>query len=48
MLAICTNKPFDAPQANLDFLGMANFFDALVGGDTLPVKNLNPPQCIAA
>ncbi|MGB2357890.1 MAG: HAD hydrolase-like protein, partial [Paracoccaceae bacterium] len=41
-LAICTNKPFDAAQADLDFLGMADFFDAMVGGDTLPVKKPDP------
>ena len=41
-LGICTNKPFDAAQADLDSLGIADFFDAMVGGDTLPVRKPDP------
>jgi phosphoglycolate phosphatase len=40
--AICTNKPERLTHALLDALGWASRFDAVVGGDTLPVGKPDP------
>lgn len=37
-LAVCTNKPQAAAVTILEALGLAGFFAAIVGGDTLPVR----------
>lgn len=41
-LAVCTNKPTAAAMAVLHGLGLAAFFDAVVGGDSLPVRKPEP------
>ncbi len=41
-LAICTNKSEDLAWQALEGLGMARYFDALVGGETLPVRKPHP------
>lgn len=41
-LAICTNKPERLTQLLLDALGWQGRFDAVVGGDTLPVRKPDP------
>jgi len=41
-LAVCTNKPQRATEAVLDALGLASFFDAVLGGDALPVRKPDP------
>ena len=41
-MAVCTNKSEDLAWLALEGLGMAHFFDALVGGETLPVKKPDP------
>jgi len=35
-LAVCTNKPYDATMEILKALDLAGYFDAVVGGDSLP------------
>lgn len=37
-MAICTNKPEQATHAVLEALGLARFFSAVAGGDSLPVR----------
>jgi phosphoglycolate phosphatase len=41
-MAVCTNKPEAATHAILDALGMAKFFSAVTGGDSLPVRKPDP------
>lgn len=41
-LGVCTNKPEGASWQVLRATGLASFFDALVGGDTLPVRKPDP------
>lgn len=41
-LAICTNKPERLTRMLLDALGWARRFDAVIGGDTLPVCKPDP------
>ncbi len=41
-LGLCTNKPFAPTQAVLRHLGWSEIFDAVVGGDTLPVAKPDP------
>ena len=41
-LSVLTNKPEVPSRAILTGLGLAHFFSALVGGDTLPVRKPNP------
>jgi phosphoglycolate phosphatase len=41
-LAICTNKQEALTHRLLDALGWQNRFDAVVGGDTLPVRKPDP------
>jgi phosphoglycolate phosphatase len=40
--AVCTNKPECLSRSLLDALGWEHRFDALVGGDTLPVRKPDP------
>lgn len=41
-LGICTNKPEAPARAILDILGIADAFDVVFGGDSLPVKKPDP------
>ncbi len=41
-MAVCTNKSEDLAWQALEGLGMAQYFDALVGGETLPVRKPHP------
>ena len=41
-LAVCTNKSEDLAWMALEGLGMAEYFDALVGGETLHVRKPHP------
>jgi len=40
--AVCTNKPEQLSRLLIEALGWENRFDALVGGDTLPVRKPDP------
>ncbi|WP_428672603.1 phosphoglycolate phosphatase [Roseibium sp.] len=41
-LAICTNKPVGPTETILDDLGLAEFFSAIVGGDSFPERKPDP------
>jgi len=41
-LAVVTNKPVVATRKILQLLGLADFFDVIVGGDTLPQRKPDP------
>ncbi|RMH46796.1 MAG: phosphoglycolate phosphatase [Alphaproteobacteria bacterium] len=41
-LGICTNKPAGLARAVLAHLGLAPFFDVVVGGDSLPERKPHP------
>ena len=47
-LAVCTNKQEKLARRCLDQLGWANRFDALIGGDTLPVRKPDPTPLFEA
>jgi phosphoglycolate phosphatase len=47
-LAICTNKPEGLANHLVEALGWAGVFDAIVGGDTLPVRKPDPLPLLAA
>ncbi|TAK07132.1 MAG: HAD family hydrolase [Rhizorhabdus sp.] len=47
-LAVCTNKAEGLARRCIDALGWANRFDALVGGDTLPVRKPDPAPLFEA
>lgn len=47
-LAVCTNKAEHLARRCIDELGWANRFDALVGGDTLPVRKPDPSPLLEA
>lgn len=47
-MAVCTNKPQDASQAILDQLGLARFFDVVVGGGSTPNLKPHPEPVLAA
>ncbi|MEJ2035519.1 MAG: phosphoglycolate phosphatase [Maritimibacter sp.] len=50
-LGLCTNKPEIPALALIDAMGIAGFFDIVIGGDTLPVKKPDPEpltSCFAA
>jgi phosphoglycolate phosphatase len=47
-LAVCTNKAEGLARRCVDELGWANRFDALVGGDTLPVRKPDPAPLFEA
>ncbi|WP_259781019.1 phosphoglycolate phosphatase [Aestuariispira ectoiniformans] len=46
-LAVCTNKPETATRRLLDILGLADYFEDLVGGDSLPVRKPDPGHILA-
>lgn len=41
-LGVCTNKPAEIADAVLKEVGMSNFFETIIGGDTLPVRKPDP------
>jgi len=47
-LGICTNKPEAPARAILEGLGIAGQFQAVIGGDTLPVRKPDPAPLHAA
>lgn len=47
-LAVCTNKPAGLANQLLDELEMTGCFDAVVGGDTLPVQKPDPAPLLEA
>jgi len=47
-LAVCTNKPEAAACIVLERLGLAGYFAAVVGGDTLAVRKPHPGHLLAA
>lgn len=48
-LAVCTNKPYDATMEILGPLGLAPYFEAVIGGDSLPgIKKPDPRHLQAA
>ena len=47
-LAVCTNKPEGLARLLLDELDMTGWFDAIVGGDTLPVQKPDPTPLLEA
>ena len=47
-LAVCTNKPEGLARQLLDELDMTGCFDAIVGGDTLPVQKPDPAPLLEA
>ncbi|MEO5338301.1 MAG: phosphoglycolate phosphatase [Magnetospirillum sp. WYHS-4] len=47
-LAVCTNKPHAATLEILEALGLAPYFDVVVGGDSLPgIKKPDPRHVLA-
>jgi len=46
--AICTNKPQRATLAVLQGFGIAGYFDAVLGGDTVPFRKPDPRHLLAA
>ena len=48
-LSICTNKPYGATMQILNALKLAQYFDVVIGGDTLPgIKKPDPRHLLAA
>ncbi|MBL4616048.1 MAG: HAD-IA family hydrolase, partial [Magnetovibrio sp.] len=48
-LSICTNKPYGATMQILGKLGLGDYFDIVIGGDTLPgIKKPDPRHLQAA
>jgi phosphoglycolate phosphatase len=47
-LAVVTNKPYVATIDILEALGLRAYFDAVVGGDTLPERKPHPAPILAA
>ena len=47
-LGVCTNKPIGPTRAVLAHLGLAQFFDVVLGGDSLPVRKPDPAPLLAA
>ena len=41
-MGVCTNKSEDLSRAALRDLGIASYFDVVIGGDTLPTKKPDP------
>lgn len=46
-LAVCTNKPAGLSDALLQELGLRNYFQSVIGGDSLPVKKPDPEHVLA-
>lgn len=47
-MGICTNKPLAAAKDVLEHVEIANFFEIIIGGDSLPVKKPDPAPLRAA
>lgn len=47
-LAVVTNKPYGATIDILEALGLSAYFDAVIGGDTLPERKPHPAPILAA
>lgn len=47
-LAVVTNKPYGATIDILEALGLRGYFDAVIGGDTLPERKPHPAPILAA
>jgi len=47
-MAVCTNKPSGATALALGTLGLADFFDVVVGGDDAPALKPDPRHLLAA
>ncbi|SIS73407.1 phosphoglycolate phosphatase [Phaeovulum vinaykumarii] len=47
VLGVCTNKPVAPARAVLDHLGMSDYFGAVLGGDSLPVRKPDPEPLLA-
>jgi phosphoglycolate phosphatase len=47
-VAVVTNKPYAATLEILEALGLARFFGAVVGGDTLPQRKPDPAPLLLA
>ena len=47
-MAVCTNKPAGATHAILEALGLAGFFSAVAGGDSLPVRKPDAGHLLGA
>lgn len=47
-LAVCTNKPEGMSRALLETLGLAHWFRAVLGGDSLTVRKPDPRHLVAA
>lgn len=47
-LGICTNKPIAPCRAVLQHLNLADFFDIMIGGDSLSVRKPDPATLFAA
>ena len=47
-LSVCTNKPEATTLAMLDAFDIARFFEAVIGGDTLPTHKPDPAPLLAA
>ena len=41
-MGVCTNKPIEATRRVLEAFGLARFFGAVIGGDSLPQKKPEP------
>jgi len=47
-MAICTNKPLAPTHTVLDHFGLTGYFEAVIGGDSLPVIKPDPAPLHAA
>ncbi|NMM45711.1 phosphoglycolate phosphatase [Rhodospirillaceae bacterium KN72] len=47
-LGVCTNKPLRPTRAVLAHLGLSDFFEIVLGGDSLPVRKPDPAPLFAA
>lgn len=47
-LGVCTNKPFEPARDVLAGVGLADYFDVVIGGDSLEVKKPDPAPLQAA
>jgi phosphoglycolate phosphatase len=46
-LGVCTNKPFAPTERVLEAFGLAHFFGAVIGGDSLPQRKPEPEPLLA-
>ena len=47
-LGLCTNKPISPTRAVLTHFGMTDWFDVVIGGDSLAVRKPDPAPLLAA